>query len=49
MQHLGIPTYQLSTTHTTIYDFNANGTRLMGKIKPVVKLGTEIRGDMLCH
>ena len=33
MQHLRIPTYQLSATQTTIYGFNANGTRTMGKIK----------------
>ena len=33
MQHLGIPTHQLSTTRTTIYAFNANDTRPMGKIK----------------
>jgi len=33
MQHLRIPTHQLSTTQTTIYGFNVNGTRPMGKIK----------------
>ena len=33
IQHLGIPTYRLSATQTTIYDFNANGTHPMGKIK----------------
>jgi len=31
IQHLGIPTYRLSVTQTTIYDFNANGTHPMGK------------------
>jgi len=33
MQHLGIPTYRLSVTQTTIYSFNANGMSPMGKIK----------------
>ena len=33
MQHLGFPTHRLSATQTTIYGFNANGTRPMGKIK----------------
>jgi len=33
MQHLGIPTHWLSTTQTTIYGFNANGTKPMGMIK----------------
>ena len=33
MQHLGILTHRLSATQTTIYGFNANGTRPMGKIK----------------
>ena len=31
MQHLGIPTYRLNTTQTTIYGFNANGTRQWGR------------------
>ena len=30
IQHLGIPTYRLSATQTTIYGFNPNGTRLIG-------------------
>jgi len=33
MQHLGIPIYWLSATQTTIYGFNANSIRPMGKIK----------------
>jgi len=33
MQHLGILTHRLSATKAIIYGFNANGTRLMGKIK----------------
>ena len=33
MQHLEIPTHRLSATQTTIYGFNTNGTRPMGKIK----------------
>jgi len=33
MQHLGILTHRLNATKTIIYGFNANDTRLMGKIK----------------
>ena len=33
MQHVGIPTYRLSDTQTTIYGFNANGMCLIRKIK----------------
>ena len=39
MQHLGIPIHRLSATQTTIYGFNANGTRLMGKIKLKCQIG----------
>jgi len=40
MQHLGISTHRLSATQTTIYVFNANGTRPMKKIKLGVRSGT---------
>jgi len=33
MQHMGIPTHWLSATQTTIYGFNTNCTRPIGKIK----------------
>jgi len=39
MQHLRIPTHRLSATQTTIYGFNANGTRPMGKIKLKCQIG----------
>ena len=48
MQHLGIPTYQLSATQTTIYGFNANGTLLMGKIKLKCQIG-DLRSEMTCY
>ena len=40
MQHLGILTHRLSATQTTIYGFNANGTRQWGRSNSSVKLGT---------
>ena len=39
MQHLKILTHRLSATQTTIYDFNANGTRPIGKIKLKCQIG----------
>jgi len=45
MQHSGIPTHRLSTTQTTIYVFNANGTRPMGKIKLRCQIG-DLRCEM---
>ena len=39
MHHLGIPTHWLSTTQATIYGFNVNGTRPMGKIKLRCQIG----------
>ena len=48
MQHLGIPTHQLSATQTTIYDFNANGTRPMGKIKLKCQI-RDLRSEMTCY
>ena len=40
MQHLGISSHQLSATQTTIYGFNANATRPMGRSNSDAKLGT---------
>ena len=48
MQHLGIPTYRLSATQTTIYDFNANSMRPMGKIKLRCQIG-ELRSEVICY
>ena len=48
MQHLGIPTHRLSATQTTIYDFNANGTRPMGKIKLKCQIG-DLRSEVTCY
>jgi len=48
MQRLGIPTYQLSATQTTIYDFNANGTRPMGKIKLKCQI-RDLRSEVTCY
>ena len=39
MQHLGILTHRFSATQTAIYGFNANGTRLMGKIQLKCQIG----------
>ena len=48
MQHLGIPTHRLSTTQTTIYGFNANGTRPMGKIKLKCQIA-DLRSKVTCY
>ena len=48
MQHLGILTHRLSATQTTIYDFNANGTRPMGKIKLKCQIG-DLRSEVTCY
>ena len=48
MQHLGIPTHRLSVTQTTIYDFNANGTRPMGKIKLKHQI-RDLRFEVTCY
>ena len=48
MQHLRIPTYQLNATQTTIYGFNANGTRSTGKIKLKCQIG-DLRFEVTCH
>jgi len=48
MQHLGIPTHQLSATQTAIYGFNANGTRSIGKIKLKCPIG-DLRSEVTCY
>ena len=48
MQHLGIPTHWLSATQTIIYSFNANGTRLMEKIKLRCQIG-DLRSEVICY
>jgi len=48
MQHLEIPTHRLSTTQTTIYSFNANGMRPMGKIKLRCQIG-DLKSEVTCY
>jgi len=48
MQHLGIPTHRLSATQTTIYGFNANDTRSMGKIKLKCQIG-DLKSKVTCY
>ena len=48
MQHLGVPTHRLSATQMTIYGFNANGTRPMGKIKLKCQIG-DLRFEVTCY
>jgi len=48
MQHLGIPTHRLNATQTTIYGFNTNGTRPMGKIKLRYQFG-DLKSKVTCY
>jgi len=48
MQHLGIPTHRLSATQTTIYGFNANVTRSIGKIKLRYQIGN-LKLEVTCY
>jgi len=48
MQHLRISTHRLNATQTTIYDFNANGTPPMGKIKLKCQVG-DLRSEVTCY
>jgi len=48
MQHLGIPIHRLSATQTTIYGFNANDTRAMGKIKLKCQIG-DLGSEVTCY
>jgi len=45
MHHLGIPTHRLNATQTTIYGFNANGTRPIEKIKLICQIG-DLRSEV---
>ena len=48
MQYLGIPIHRLSATQTTIYGFNADGTRSMGKIKFRCHIG-DLKSEVTCY
>ena len=48
MQHLRIPAHRLSGTHATIYGFNTNGTRPMGKIKLKCQNG-DLKSEVMCY
>jgi len=48
IQHLKILTHRLSATQTTIYSFNANGTRLMDKIKLRCQIG-DLKSEGTCY
>jgi len=48
LQNLGIPIHRLSATQTTIYGFNANGTRPMGKIKLKCQI-RNLRSEVTCY
>jgi len=48
MQYLRIPAHLLSATQTTIYDFNANGTRPMGKIKLKCHI-RDLKSEVTCY
>ena len=48
MQHLGILTHRLSATQTTIYGFNANGTRPIRKIKLKCQI-RDLRSEVTCY
>ena len=48
MQHLGILAHRLSATQTTIYDFNADGTRSIGKIKLRCHIG-DLKSEVTCY
>jgi len=48
MQNMEIPTHRLSATQTIIYGFNANGTRLMEKIKLTCQIG-DLNSEVICY
>jgi len=48
MRHVGILTHRLSAMQTTIYGFNANSTRLMGKIKLKCQIG-DLKYELTCY
>ncbi|ONK72755.1 uncharacterized protein A4U43_C04F22830 [Asparagus officinalis] len=48
MQVLGIPMHRLHATQTTIFRFNANSTRPLGKIKLRCQIG-DLRSEVTCY
>jgi len=48
MHHLEISAHRLSVTQTTIYGFNANGTRPMGKIKLKCQI-RDLKSEVMCY
>jgi len=48
MHHMGIPVHRLSATQITIYDFNTNGTRPMGKIKLKCQI-RDLKSEVTCY
>jgi len=48
LQHLGIPAHRLSATQTTIYGFNANGSRPLGKIRLKCQIG-DLKSEVTCY
>ena len=48
LQHLGIPTHRLSATQITIYSFNANDTRPLGKIRLKCQI-EDLRSEVTCY
>jgi hypothetical protein len=48
LQHLGVPARRLSATQTTIYGFNANGTRPLGKIRLKCQIG-DLKSEVTCY
>lgn len=48
MQYLGIPIHSQSATQATIYGFNANGTRPLGKIKLKYQVW-DLKSEVICY
>lgn len=48
IQHLGVPLNRLSATGTTIYGFNASGTRPLGKIRLKCQMG-DLKYEVTCY
>ena len=48
LKHLGIPAHRLSATQTTIYGFNANGSRPLGKIRLKCQIGS-LKSEVTCY
>ena len=48
LHHLGVPLNRLSSTNTTIYDFNATNTRPLGKIRLKCQMG-DLKTEVTCY